>query len=267
MYSPASAGYLHPPAAMYGRPSLGYGIPAPSTYGRPDIYRAGSARTAARPLDHYTPLGQPAGSLAALVSRDHGGFQPDNFLDPGRTAAPVERDDGRLFALAREAFQATTGFELGDIDLSIRFCTRDELRQAHGPGWSEGIMGFSRNRGSRGTSEVFVRHDSLDKLLLTLGHEIGHVLSPTLPDGRDEEAKAFAFSMAWMQAIRRHDIAGLATAVLSTVEPAHNGLHDTGLDFVLSHVSNGEDPLAIFRMLAKQEISVITKPELIIMED
>jgi hypothetical protein len=262
MYSPASPSYTHGPAA-YGRPDTSYGIPRPPAYGTPVLYRPRDTYT---PRDSYSPLGPP-GTLAALVSSDHGGFHPDDFLDPAREAPAEGHDDSRILGLAREAFQATTGARLDDLDLRIRLCSQDELRKHHGPGWSPGIQGFSINRGTRGTSEVFVRRDTLDRLLLTLGHELGHILSPTLPDARDEEAKAFAFSIAWMQAIRKHDIAGLAGTVTNPLRPAENGLHDIGLDFVLTHVVRGEDPLTVFRMLARQELSVIMKPELIILED
>ncbi|MEK7835220.1 MAG: hypothetical protein AAB298_03600, partial [Pseudomonadota bacterium] len=70
---------------------------------------------------------------------------------------------------------------------------------------------------------------NLDEVMLVIGHELGHVLSPTLSNGRAEEAKAFAFEMAWANAIFTNDIAGLQSSINEaalSMKPAQNGLHD-----------------------------------------
>jgi len=124
-------------------------------------------------------------------------------------------DDAKLVEEpCKTAFRLTTGKELPS-NISIRLCSQDELKKAHienGGIWSSGIQGFSINRGAKKVSEVFVKKDSIDRVMITLGHEIGHVISKTLPDTRDEEAKAFAFSIAWMRVIIDNNIAGLSNA-------------------------------------------------------
>ena len=79
-----------------------------------------------------------------------------------------------------------------------------------------------------------MRENQLDALLLVIGHEIGHVLTETLPNKHDEEAKAFAFSIEWAKTIKKHNIAGLGINIKQDLdfEPARNGLHDVAFSFV-----------------------------------
>ena len=60
----------------------------------------------------------------------------------------------------------------------------------------------------------------------------------------DEEAKAFAFSIAWMKTIKQHNIANLSTAI-KLERPANNGIHNIALDFVLDLVNKGKGALDI----------------------
>jgi hypothetical protein len=98
-------------------------------------------------------------------------------------------------------------------------------------------LGFCINRYPQ-TSYIFVREDNLDRLFLTIGHEIGHALSPILSDPRDEEAKAFAFSLAWMKTVVEHNIADLSHNI--TPNPARNDLHDVAYSFVLEQMQKHE---------------------------
>ena len=61
--------------------------------------------------------------------------------------------------------------------------------------------------------------------MLTIGHELGHVLTATLSTSHHEEAKAYAFSLLWMKVIREHNIANLGDAIVAE-RPAENGLHN-----------------------------------------
>src|SRR3989338_4089818 len=71
-----------------------------------------------------------------------------------------------------------------------------------------GTVGLSINRKPHGLlSEIFVLNGSLGRVLLTIGHELGHALSLPLSSPHDEEAKAYAFSLAWMNVIKEHNIA------------------------------------------------------------
>ena len=126
----------------------------------------------------------------------------------------------------------------------IKICDEQTFKLIHLTNtghWKEGIMGFSYNKYGKGISEIYVKTDHMDSLLLTVGHEIGHVLSPTLPNAHDEEAKAHAFSLAWMETIREHNIGGLQPNIKPN--PAHNGLHDTSYDFVKYLLNTGASSL------------------------
>ena len=112
-----------------------------------------------------------------------------------------------------------------------------------------GVVGVSYNRRQLGLmSEIFVIEGSLASVMLTVGHEIGHVLSKTLDDPALEEAKAYSFSFAWMDVIRDNDIAGLAGAFVSTL-PAANGIHDKGYNLVKKLIVDGQNPFSIYRDL------------------
>lgn len=173
-------------------------------------------------------------------------------------AVPTEfvNDATMLEEFAKEAFRKTTGKELPN-NIQINLCDDKKLRKAHearGGIWSSGIMGFSLNKGLKGISEVFVKKGMLDEVMVTLGHEIGHVISPTLPDIRDEEAKAFAFSIAWMRTIVENNIAGLSNAIAPS--PAKNGIHDVGFEFVNEQLQNKVSAFDVFMQLAEGFISI-----------
>ena len=51
--------------------------------------------------------------------------------------------------------------------------------------------------------------------MLTIGHELGHVLTKTLSRHHDEEAKAYAFSLVWIDAIKKNNIANLSGAIIT----------------------------------------------------
>jgi hypothetical protein len=97
--------------------------------------------------------------------------------------------------------------------------------------------------------------------MLTIGHEIGHVMSYTLQNERDEEAKAFAFSMAWMHAIRKNNIAGIANCV--NPNPAKNGVHDIAFEFVIEQAEKDKKAMQIFEELKRGEISIGQKLEMV----
>ncbi len=84
--------------------------------------------------------------------------------------------------------------------------------------------------------------------MLTIGHEIGHVLTETLPSGENEEAKAYAFSLKWMETIQQHNIAGLQNALVTEV-PAPNGLHDVAFAYVMRLIRQGKTAWQVYRDL------------------
>ena len=185
-------------------------------------------------------------------------FSPGPFLHPNRPTTQFIGDASDIEEYVREAFRATTGDELPD-DIAIRVCSPFELRTIHenfGGKWSRGIQGFAVNRRGSGVSEIFVKENFLDALLLVIGHEIGHVLSEPLPNPRDEEAKAFAFEMAWMRSIKEHNIAGLAGSIVLDHKPAQNGLHNVAFSFIHDLLERGKEAFQIYLDLVKGGVSL-----------
>jgi hypothetical protein len=87
-------------------------------------------------------------------------------------------------------------------------------------------------------------------------------MSPTLPDSRDEEAKAFAFSMAWMETIKKHNIAGIGNSILPN--PARNGLHDVAYEYLLELIQKGkQDAMRLFKDIASGALSITKRLEVI----
>jgi hypothetical protein len=181
---------------------------------------------------------------------------PEIFLVPGRPQAEfIENITPALKKNIRMIFQLTTGEELPESIL-ISVLHPEDLQREHGRHsrhWSSGIQGFAINR-QYDVSSVFAKQNPLDSLLLTIGHEIGHCLSPPKEDIVLEEAKAFAFELAWMKTIHRFNILGLRDSMnLDMLNPAINGVHNVALDFVIRKVASGNDPLSIFKKIAKSQ--------------
>ena len=161
--------------------------------------------------------------------------------------------------LIKDAFEKTTGNKFPD-NIIIRICDAEELKKKNeefGGTWSPGIQGFAINK-NPGTSLIFVKETNLDALMLTIGHEIGHVLTERLPDARDEEAKAFAFELAWMNKIKEYNIANLANQFVASITPANNGLHNVAFDFVLNMLRHGQKAIDVFTDLFTGETSIKT---------
>ena len=93
--------------------------------------------------------------------------------------------------------------------------------------------------------------------MLTIGHELGHVLTKTLDNPQDEEAKAYAFSLAWMNVIREYDIAGLADAIVAE-RPAENGLHNVAFFFVERLIRQGKGVWEVYTGIIQRLISTTT---------
>jgi len=153
-----------------------------------------------------------------------------------------------------EAFEKLVG-EKFPKNLRVIIGSEDDIRAHHHGTWSRGILGFSLNRQGVGTSEIYIKENNLDILMLTIGHEIGHVMSPTLPSPHDEEAKAFAFELAWVNTLITHNIAGLAECFHP--EPAHNGLHDVAYRFVRHIIEQGTSAIDVFANLVFGRLSMM----------
>ena len=94
--------------------------------------------------------------------------------------------------------------------------------------------------------------------MLVIGHEIGHVLTETLPNKHDEEAKAFAFSIEWARTIKEHNIANLGLSIKDELDfqPARNGLHDVAFAFVDFMVKKGRKAMQLHDDLVKRYVSM-----------
>lgn len=208
----------------------------------------------------YVPSSARGAYMSAQTQSEN--FIASNFLTSNSTArfvgsAAEIQDD------IKQAFKTTTGEDLPD-DIQITVLDNAEFTKVHlehAGASSDGVQGFSLNSNGQGTNQVFVRANPLDRLMLTIGHEIGHVLTPTLQDQHDEEAKAFAFSLAWMNAIKEDNIAGIGSNVLP--EPAENGLHDKAFSFVQWLVDSGTRAWDAFLQLARGEVTIQRKPIII----
>ncbi len=177
-----------------------------------------------------------------------------NILKKRRPMVQFVKDAEQVSPLVEATFIELTGEEFPK-DIVVHVCDEDTMKKAHanwGGVWNPGIMGFAINE----QRAVFVKKGDLDVLMLTLGHEIGHVLTPTLRDAVSEEAKAFAFELAWVKKIIEKNIGGLAGNFDPDFVPAANGLHDKAFGFVQKLVKKGRKAVEVFKELAQGAIHV-----------
>jgi len=260
-YSFASS-FSQSPSASYS-----HGVPN----GNPKLYaHTSSVHLAQAVKAHYdkstgTGLPKPyvpSSARGAYLSSPtpHSLFIANDFLAPNSTARFVgSAEDVKEFV--EEACTATTGEQLPN-DIQITVLNDTEFTKAHldfDNTTNDGVQGFSLNANGQGVNRIFVRANPLDRLMLTVGHEIGHVLTPTLNNVHDEEAKAFAFSLAWMDAVRERNIAGIGANILP--DPAHNGLHDRAFAFVQRLMHDGATAWDAFLHLAKGAFTITNQIE------
>lgn len=176
-----------------------------------------------------------------MHSEVHTSFTAQPFL----TGIPTQHINNReeLMPFVEETFEKRTGAAF-PRDILVHIANDTDFNAAFGPGCHDSIRGFCQNRFGRGVSDVFVRQGDLAEVMVVLGHEIGHALTAPLKDQRDEEAKAFAFSLAWMDTIKEHNIGKLTEAFHP--RPATNGLHDVAFNFVISILKSGTDAITAF---------------------
>ncbi|MBS3124304.1 hypothetical protein J4437_06785 [Candidatus Woesearchaeota archaeon] len=180
-------------------------------------------------------------------------FQPDNFLKVGAQGKFVGKAED-IKEYIEEAYNLLFGQNFPD-DIKISLLDEKEFRKI-AP--AQGVVGLSINRRKQGLlSEIFILQGSIGKVLLTVGHELGHVLTSTLDHSLDEEAKAYAFSLQWIDLIKEWNIAGLKEAII-TETPAENGLHNRAYYFIRELMQQGKLAWEIYLNLTKKEISLAT---------
>ncbi len=180
-------------------------------------------------------------------------FMPEQFLKPGKEGIFVG-EAAQLRPFVEETFQKLFQQPF-PVDIKISICNQKQFRTlAPHPS----TIGLSINRRQQGLlSEIFVLNDSLARVMLTVGHELGHVLTSTLEDKHDEEAKAYAFSLAWMKSIREHNIAGLGNSFI-TENPAENGLHNVAFRFVEKLLQQGRKAWEVYLELIGGRVSFVS---------
>lgn len=179
----------------------------------------------------------------------------NDFLNPDRPLTQFIGKSEEIKHYIEEAFEKTTGKKLPQ-HIIIRVLPKEELKMLHEKNkglWSEGIMGFAINKE---IPEIFVRENHLDALMLTIGHELGHVFTKSLTNKHNEEAKAFAFEIAWVKSIIEHNIAGLRHSFNLDFKPANNGLHDIAFSFVKKIMQKGKKDMEIYWELVKGILTV-----------
>ena len=183
-------------------------------------------------------------------------FTPEILLNQSRPRARFIDDNNEARAIAEEIFELMLNEKM-PCNISINILPFDDFKALHSRfgAWSSGILGFSLNVKYR---KIFVRENHLDSLMLVIGHEIGHVLTQTLPNRHDEEAKAFAFSIEWAKTIKKHNVANIGLNIKEDTdfEPARNGLHDIAFSFVNFMVRKGKNAMQLHDDLVKKYISI-----------
>ncbi len=183
------------------------------------------------------------GSYAAVADT-----QPSFFLNASHPNTPFVGDAAEITEHIRWAFLLTAGAEL-PLGISITVSPREQLLQKSLAFLSDSVVGISIHS----TGEIFVAAGGMADVMLTIGHELGHVIREHARTPRQEEAKAFAFEAAWAKAIFENDVAGLRDSInAASLSPARNGLHDVAFSFVRN---NSAQPLQLFDRISSNEVS------------
>lgn len=191
-------------------------------------------------------------------------FEPESFLNSTRAETPIIEDPSQIMQWVKDAFEKTTFLSYPEDAIDLEICSErrfNELFAVSGGRSSVGVMGFAINKFGNGRSKIAIRQQNLDSMMLTIGHEIGHCLSPSLPDLRDEEAKAFSFSIAWMNAIVNNNIAGLSSHI--NPNPAKNGVHNIAWNFVVNCMEKGKNAIEVFSNLITGSLRIAEQPEVL----
>jgi hypothetical protein len=225
-------------------------VPASGEYLRPSV---SNSSVVYNPGVESSLLYNSSVDVYSIVSSPHieYHFDPNNFLKPGMHGTfvgKIEEIKEHITDTFEKMFD--TPFP---TDLKLSLLDKHEFEKI-APG--KGTIGISFNRRQSGLiSEIFVLNGSLARVMLTIGHELGHVLTPTLGCAKTEEAKAFAFSHIWMNTIKEHNIAGLADAFI-VEQPAINGLHNVAFDYVAKLIARGKSAADVYGELIGGTVAV-----------
>jgi len=254
----------------YGTSNGGYSAPSYGSSYASSNYQNIETIVLSEPMTSQeapTVLPYVSGSYSGLYLNKPKHIEPEIFLTPDRDPTPIIKSETKIMPFIEETFLKQTGEEFPHDKIILNILDEKEFRKAalKHTNWGPGLQGFALNNIGRGKpSTIFVKRNHLDSMMMTIGHEIGHVMSPQLPNSQDEEAKAISFSMAWVETIKEHNIAGIAHNIVP--RPANNGLHDVAYEFVLELMDKGKDSLQVFKDVANGIYSITKKLETITME-
>ncbi len=243
-----SSSHLESSAHLSFQPSYQVALrtASPASYGSSPIYTVTS---------RFTPQGYDSAKEYARFQTVHTEYHfiPDNFIRPGKEGVFIG-DAEQIKPFVEETFQQMFNLPFPN-HINVSILNQKEFQKiAPHPG----TIGLSLNRTKHGgISEIFVLQDSLARVMLTLGHELGHVLTETLSDQHDEEAKAYAFSLAWMKCVKDNNIANLGEAIVLE-NPAHNGLHNVSFAFVQKIINTGREAWQLYHDLIQRNERVMS---------
>lgn len=188
------------------------------------------------------------------TAREYHNHTPTLFLSPFRSPSRFIEKAKEIEHYVQEMVEKTTQKSFPK-NLHIQVLDNQkfvELHAHYGAKRSNGVVGFSVNRNHEGgISTIVVRKGHLDEMLLTVAHEIGHVIAHALKNPVSEEAKAFAFELACSKTIAEYNIAGLGNSIDhgALLAPAKNGLHDRAFAWLREQMMEGKKALEIFLTL------------------
>lgn len=184
----------------------------------------------------------------------------ESFFNKGHTKPPMFYG---VVSDIIEEINKTAKLILGHTlpqNLNIEFCDKNffgkKYQQFSNKVWTENIRGFSVNGH---TKYIYVLYDNLLSMMLTLGHEIGHILTPARQNSITEEAKAYAFEMIWLSKIKEENILSLSSSIdLSKLgTPQANGIHDVAFKWVNSFIMDNKTPKEIYDDIVSGELVIV----------
>lgn len=198
----------------------------------------------------------------AILDRRNESRQVNNALD----ILPVLRETFREMGFVDHSNFTSNG----DDAISYR---NNDVRVLSDLKYEERYFLYFNNRGSQsangycifpeknfGQGLAFVKGGLIQRVAVTALHELGHLMGRPLDYQVDEEAKAYAFARAGANAIYDNNIDKLGEEILGVVdtEPDANHWldHFRAHKFVSDLSSRGMDPLDLYEMLCRKEISV-----------
>lgn len=106
---------------------------------------------------------------------------------------------------------------------------------------------FSKHYASWNFDQVaYVLEGNLFKVMKVIGHEIGHLVERPMINPVVEEAKAYAFEMAWGRVVQGNDIGGLRNTTIANLRMPNANPHAEAAMLVKEMVEAGYNPLDLF---------------------